>query len=114
MGQGRWDGWAGLRAVAVRAMATKPGWRYALRMARPLQTLTSEALALDAADRLRLATELIDSVEGPADPTWAGRWATELRRRSAAADDRELHGAARGADWTEVKERLLSGLRRGG
>ncbi|NOY24969.1 MAG: addiction module protein, partial [Oligoflexia bacterium] len=76
-------------------------------MALPLDAVTTEAMALDPADRLRLATELIDSVEGPADPAWAKRWTAELQRRSAAADTREAQGLARGAEWSDVKERLL-------
>ena len=79
-------------------------------MSLPLHTLTTEALALDPADRLRLATELIDSVEGPAGDDWAGRWTTELQRRSAAADMRQAQGRARGDDWAAVRERLLRGL----
>jgi hypothetical protein len=94
-------------------MVTSTRRHYDPVMARPLHQLTDEALALDPADRLRLASELIDSVEGPVDPTWADRWTTELRRRSAAADQREAQGQARGSDWAEVKERLLGGLARG-
>lgn len=93
-------------------MAIGPSRRYDLGMGKPLHTLTSAALALDPADRLRLASELIDSVEGPADPAWAERWTTELRRRSSAADEREAQGQPRGSNWSEVKERLLSGLSR--
>ncbi len=76
----------------------------------PLHTLTTEALALDPADRLRLATELIDSVEGEADPTWSERWTGELQRRSADADAREARGEPRGSTWSDVKKRLLDGL----
>lgn len=79
-------------------------------MSKPLHALTAEALALDPADRLRLATELIDSVEGEADPAWSERWATEIQRRSADADAREAHGEPRGSTWSEVKKRLLDGL----
>jgi hypothetical protein len=77
-------------------------------MALPLHQVTIEALALDPADRLRLAGELIDSVEGPEDPTWSARWTAELRRRTSAADAREAQGAPRGADWADVKQRLLT------
>lgn len=73
----------------------------------PLHTLTVEALALDAADRLSLATTLLDSVEGSADPAWSATWTTELGRRSAAADAREAAGEPRGADWETVRRRLL-------
>jgi putative addiction module component (TIGR02574 family) len=85
---------------------------YTDAMSLPLHTLTTEAMALDPADRLRLATELIDSVEGPADRQWAERWNAELQRRTAAASEREAQGLPRGAEWSEVKERLLRGLAR--
>ena len=79
-------------------------------MALPLHKLTSEAMALDPADRLRLATELIDSVEESADREWAEQWTAELQRRSAAAAEREELGLSRGSDWEDVKERLLRSL----
>lgn len=43
-------------------------------MSVPLNVVTTEAMALDPADRLRLAAELIDSVEGPEDPEWTAAW----------------------------------------
>lgn len=55
------------------------------------------------ADRMRLAAELIDSVEGPADPAWERAWCAELDRRSVAADAREALGEARGILWSEVR-----------
>jgi hypothetical protein len=96
----------------VRTLAVARRWRYAFPMGLPLHVVTTEALALDPADRLRLAGELLDSVEGPVDPAWASKWTAELQRRSAAADSREASGAARGSAWSDVRERLLSGLAR--
>lgn len=81
-------------------------------MALPLHILTDEALALEPAERLQLATELMDSVEDPERGDWSGLWTTEVRRRSAAADAREAQGQPRGADWDEVRERLLLDLAR--
>jgi putative addiction module component (TIGR02574 family) len=75
-------------------------------MPDPLHALATQALALDPADRLRLATELIDSVEGPPDARWTEVWKSELRRRSEAADGRDV----RGPDWSEVRARLLQDL----
>lgn len=57
-----------------------------------------------------LADELIDGVEGRVDPEWAQQWTPELRRRSAAADEREARGEPRGAAWSDVKKRLLDAL----
>ncbi len=79
-------------------------------MAHSLSELTTEALALDPADRLRLASVLIDSVEGAIDPAWADLWTAEIARRSATADDREARGQARGSEWSDVKARLLASL----
>jgi putative addiction module component (TIGR02574 family) len=75
-------------------------------MAASLHELAAQAFELDPADRLRLAAELIDSVEGSADPEWTSEWRDELRRRSEAADARVV----RGAEWTEVRARLLEEL----
>jgi hypothetical protein len=38
--------------------------------------------------------------------TWTEAWTAELRRRTAAADEREV----RGAPWSEVRARLLRRL----
>lgn len=76
-------------------------------MSLPLHVITTEALALDPADRLRLANELIDSVEGPADPNWTRAWSEELNRRVADADVRETRGEARGEEWEKVRADLL-------
>ena len=75
-------------------------------MSVPLRKLAEEALALDAGERLQLAAELIESVEGAPDPTWSAVWSDELRRRSEAADAREV----RGAEWSAVRERAQRAL----
>lgn len=68
-----------------------------------LHALADAAQNLDPADRLALASLLIDSVEEVADPDWEGLWTREIRQRSAAADARHV----RGAPWSEVRARLL-------
>jgi putative addiction module component (TIGR02574 family) len=75
-------------------------------MSVDLHALAGAALSLDPADRLSLASLLIDSVEESADPDWEAAWTQELKRRSAAADGR----AVRGAPWDEVRARLLRDL----
>ncbi len=72
-------------------------------MSVPLHKLAQEALALDAGERLQLAAELIESVEGAPTPAWAEIWTAELHRRSEVADGR----AVRGDEWSEVRARLL-------
>jgi hypothetical protein len=64
-----------------------------------------EALNLDAGDRLRLAAELIDSVDGPADPTWDDAWLAEIKARR----ERGTTGAV---PWAEARERVLRRLSR--
>jgi hypothetical protein len=74
-------------------------------MSLPLHVITTEALALDPADRLRLANELIDSVEGPADASWDDAWLQELRaRRERGSDD--------AIPWTNAKADILTRLAR--
>lgn len=73
-------------------------------MSRPLRKLTEEALALPAEERLALATELIESVEGPPDSDWDAAWLEELEARR-----REGHSDA--VPWPEARDRILARLR---
>lgn len=75
-------------------------------MSQPLHVVTTEAMELDPADRLRLAAELIDSVEGPEDPAWAAAWSAELDRRVAEAE----RTGDLGRSWDEVRADLLRDL----
>ena len=77
-------------------------------MSQALHALTQAALDLDPADRLRLANELIDSVEDPADAEWCRAWTEEVQRRSKNAEEREGRGERRGAEWSEVRAHILS------
>ena len=43
-------------------------------MARSIRNITSEALELPEEERLALASELINSVEGISDPEWEAEW----------------------------------------
>lgn len=64
--------------------------------------LLQHALQLPEDDRLALATELLESVEGPEDPEWAAAWAAELDRRVREIDE----GRAKAVPWAEVKAKL--------
>jgi putative addiction module component (TIGR02574 family) len=70
--------------------------------------LLQRALQLPAHDRLALATELLNSVEGREDKDWNEAWAQELDRRSAAVE--------RGEDalesWDCVESRIRADLSR--
>lgn len=82
------------------------GGRYLSDMARPLETLSSQALALDPAERLQLASRLIDSVEGPEDTGWVSAWSAELDRRS----DEVERGDVQCRSWDEVRADLKARL----
>jgi putative addiction module component (TIGR02574 family) len=62
------------------------------------------ALQLSEQERLELATELLESVEGTPDPEWERAWIEEIDRRVAAA---KAAGTS-GSEWTEVRSRLLT------
>jgi putative addiction module component (TIGR02574 family) len=69
--------------------------------------LLQHALQLPPDDRLALASELLESVEGPEDPAWADAWAAELDRRVRELDE----GRVQGVPWTEVKAKMEARLR---
>jgi putative addiction module component (TIGR02574 family) len=75
-------------------------------MATTAQTILAEALALSEDARLDLATELIASVDGPADSDWESTWLAELDERIRAATQR----GASGSDWETVRARILERL----
>lgn len=72
-------------------------------MSAHFHTLAQAALELDPAERLQLASELIDSVEGPVDPAWSAAWSAELDRRAKEADE----SGERGRSWDDVRADLL-------
>jgi putative addiction module component (TIGR02574 family) len=65
------------------------------------------ALRLPANDRLALATEILESVEGSEDPKWVASWAAELDRRVKELDA----GTAKTIPWEQVKSEMLQRLR---
>jgi putative addiction module component (TIGR02574 family) len=69
--------------------------------------LLQQALELPVDDRLALAAELLESVEGPEDPEWAEAWAAELDRRVKELDA----GTVTGIPWDQVKSDVLGRLR---
>ena len=72
-------------------------------MSQTARDLATRALDLPEEERLALASELIDSVEGHADPEWEKAWLEELARRKAG-------GTNNTTPWTEVRARLLRRL----
>ncbi|MBI3769923.1 MAG: addiction module protein [Deltaproteobacteria bacterium] len=75
-------------------------------MARVSRALLTEALSLPEKERLDLASEIIASVDGPADADWADAWLAELERRTRAAKTRGTEAA----EWDEVRARILARL----
>jgi putative addiction module component (TIGR02574 family) len=61
-------------------------------------------MELSEPDRLALATELLESVEGPADPEWERAWVEEIHRRVASARD----GGPPPQSWDDVRARLIA------
>jgi putative addiction module component (TIGR02574 family) len=62
------------------------------------------ALQLSEQERLELATELLESVEGTPDPEWERAWIEEIDRRVSAA----RKAGAPSLEWGDVRARLLA------
>lgn len=101
----RWRPCAGL--PATRAVDMIPTGGYPSGMAHPVDLITTQALALDPAERLQLASRLIDSVEGPEDPGWASAWSAELDRRAAEVE----RGDVQCRSWEDVRADLQTRLK---
>jgi putative addiction module component (TIGR02574 family) len=76
-------------------------------MGHAARDLFAAALALPERQRLELASELIASVDEPEDEGWQDAWLEELDRREQAV----RQGGPEGSEWSEVRARLLAGLR---
>jgi len=77
-------------------------------MSDPARKLLHEALALSENERLELASDLIASVDGPADAGWDAAWLAELDERVEIARE----AGHTGADWVDVRARILGRLGR--
>ena len=64
-----------------------------------------QALSLDEADRATVAGALIESLEGPPDPSAEKAWSEEIHRRVKALEA----GSVGTLPWSEVRERLFRG-----
>jgi len=65
-----------------------------------------DALRLSEEERTKLISELIASLDGPADSKWDETWLAELDRRVEAAE-RKGQG---GTDWVSARQRILAQL----
>jgi len=71
------------------------------------ERLLKLAMELEPAERLSLATKLLDSVEEPESEEWSKAWAAELDRRIQSLRD----GTAETVSWETVREEALARLR---
>ena len=76
-------------------------------MPDPASDLFAAALALPDAQRLHLASELLASVEEPADTEWDAAWLAELEQREHAV----RASGAPGSEWSKVRPRLVARLK---
>lgn len=72
------------------------------------EAVIEQALRLDPAHRLELATRLLDSVEERESEEWTAAWTAELDRRSAAMES----GADTGVSTADVIARAHAKLGR--
>lgn len=75
-------------------------------MTEPARKLLRDVLGLPEEDRIRIATEVLASLDGPPDANWAQAWEAELERRRQAAAER----GEPAPEWAEVRARILSQL----
>jgi putative addiction module component (TIGR02574 family) len=68
-------------------------------MASPFENVAEQALTLSVRERLRLATELLESVEPCASEEIERAWEEEIQRRIADIDS----GKAAGRAWDDIK-----------
>ena len=78
------------------------------RVTNTARKLLHDVLGLSEEDRVRIATELLASLDGPPDADWDEAWAAELDARQAAAARR----GESAPEWREVRSRILARLGR--
>ena len=71
-------------------------------MTKAVEAVLADALRLDLDARAEVASELLASLDGPADPTAEAAWAVEIERRVAAIEA----GTVKLEPWQAVKRRI--------
>jgi putative addiction module component (TIGR02574 family) len=71
-------------------------------MSKAAQSVFADALRLAPETRAELASELLASLDGPADADAEAAWDTEIERRIIAIEA----GTIQLEPWTEVKRRI--------
>jgi len=77
-------------------------------MTKAAEAVLAEALRLHARARAEVASEILASLDGPADPDAESAWADEIRRRVADVES----DAAELEPWDEVKRRVEKAILR--
>ena len=75
-------------------------------MTKAAQAVLADALRLDSASRAELASELLASLDGPADPDAESAWNVEIDRRIEGIEA----GTIRLEPWEQVKRRIEKDL----
>lgn len=75
-------------------------------MTEPAGKLLRDVLGLPEEERVRIATEVLASLDGLPDADWDEAWVAEIQRRQQAAAER----GESTAEWAEVRARILSRL----
>lgn len=71
-------------------------------MTKATEAVLASALRLSPDERAELASELLASLDGPADPDADAAWAVEIKRRIQAIED----GTIELEPWPDVKRRI--------
>ena len=71
-------------------------------MTKAVEAVLADALRLDVDARAELASELLASLDAPADPDGDAAWSVEIERRVAAIET----GAVTLEPWEDVKRRV--------
>ena len=77
-------------------------------MTKATESVFADALRLEAKARAELATELLASLDGPADPDAASAWDKEIQRRVNSLEA----GTAKLESWESAKRRIAKDILR--
>ena len=71
-------------------------------MTQHARQILEDALTLPEEERIGIANDLLESVEGTGGPAWEEAWAAEIDKRL----ERYRQGVDKGIPWAEVRERI--------
>jgi putative addiction module component (TIGR02574 family) len=71
-------------------------------MTQHARQILEDALTLPEEERIGIANDLLESVEGTGGPGWEEAWAAEIDQRL----ERYRQGLDKGIPWSEVRERI--------